>query len=856
MQNRTNIRPRSARTTRVAWFCWLAFAAPAAAQSLTLPEIPPKAAWQHTHQICEDAWCKYPPQRPRLPVPPLDLLALRNLNEIEPNDDIAEAQVLPLGTNPGQDRDIDINGNIINPSDVDAFRFTAKKGDIIGIAGLASGNMDPLVGVFDSAGSLLILNDDDGGLSFLLPPATPFPPAQGPVDSTFTWFCPEDGDYHIAVFPFDATTIGPYKLKIRSRRPFFEAQADAPARQIVYLDFDGFIANPALIWESDINQEVAFSPLSEFIPDWGFVPADENAVIDKVVEIVEQNFDEMRNLGLNGNRPDDGIDGHFDVEVRNSRDDPDPAGQPFVTRVVIGGTIQQLGIQTIGLAEFIDPGNFQPEDHSIVLLDLLSASAADPNSINAIPRDPSMSKTDLVGLVIGNIVSHEIGHTIGCWHTELFNASQDSIMDTGGNLLARAEVGNDLMAGTSDDTNNMFLTDEYDFFEQVAFGLEPTDLRVSFALSTGARVPDTTPPSIFSTSPPRDAQLGSLTSITLILTEPVTGMTAGAIRINGQPATSLSGDSSGPYLFGGFSSVGFGTVTVQFVGAGVTDAADLAIPDDAWNYVVADAIPPAQTDIMPLPDSVLAFLDQVEGSFSEAVVDVDPAALTVNGSAATDVTGSGAGPYTFTGFAPPAHGSVDVQFAAGGARDAAENDVDAFAWQYQINDCNGNRMLDNEDLAAGRSNDCNNNDVPDDCESDLLSLDTGEPLNIQPNEIIELSGQELVTGGTLPLQFQWTLRGNPNIMNTFEPSAEFGPVPAGTYVVRVMVTDAAGCQATGFINITVGDGGGTIGLAPATAPPNAQACGASCAPNTAMAVLMLTMCLITVRRVHRARRFT
>lgn|GEM_PF-819783 len=47
-------------------------------------------------------------------------------------------------------------------------------------------------------------------------------------------------------------------------------------------------------------------------------------------------------------------------------------------------------------------------------------------------------------------------------------------------------------------------------------------------------------------------------------------------------------------------------------------------------------------------------------TFDAEVVGVRPAMLTVNGSPATSLSGAGAGPYVFTGFAPPALGPVEV----------------------------------------------------------------------------------------------------------------------------------------------------------------------------------------------------
>ena len=57
----------------------------------------------------------------------------------------------------------------------------------------------------------------------------------------------------------------------------------------------------------------------------------------------------------------------------NSRDNNDPMGQPGVSRVIVGGTVDELGFWTVGLAESVDPGNFAPAESAVVLLDQMSA---------------------------------------------------------------------------------------------------------------------------------------------------------------------------------------------------------------------------------------------------------------------------------------------------------------------------------------------------------------------------------------------------------------------------------------------------------------------------------------------------
>ena len=821
------------------------------AQQLQVPTIQSKTAARERAEVLENRWCRYPKGAPKKKTPAQGLLRLQSIDEQEPNDTIPTAQVIPLGTGPGQDVDIDVTGVISNGNDVDLFRFTANKGDILGVAGLGQNQMDPVLVVFNELGEGLIVNDDDGGLGISLPPTTPFPTGLRFTDSAFTWFVPEDGDYLLAVFPFDVSTIGPYTLQIRTRRPFFEAQVAPPSQQILFIDFDGAELVASDIWPfSTTVGQTTLSPLSSFLSGWGLTPADQNAVIDAILQRVEENFDDLRQTALNGDRDTDAIDGHFDVEIRNSRDHADPFGQPFVSRVIVGGTIAEVGIDTIGIAQFIDPGNYSAEDTAVVLLDLLSGPAFDPDSINFVSRDPGFDIVPLIGRVVGNIVAHEAGHFLGCWHTETFNQTI-CVMDAGGDLGPCAEVGPDNIAGTPDDIDMDFIVDQYDFFEGVAQGDEPTDLRVAFALATGATQIDTTPPALISETPTRGSQIGGLSSVSVILNESVTGMSAGALAINGSPATGLTGSGSGPYVFTGFAMPTTGTVTVVLSGAGVADAGGNVLAGDAWTYQILDTIPPGQQGVVPAPNAVLGSLTKIEFTFNEQVQGVVASGLTVNDSAATAVAGTGAGPYTFTGFDPPGHGAVSVTLAPGAAADTAGNPFAGLTWAYQIQDCNANGIIDSDDVTNGTSNDCNLSEVPDECEDGLLTLDVGGDVTLQPNEQATLGGNPLVSGGSPPFTILWTLQGNPGASTSSEANPTFGPAPVGTYVARVIVTDSIDCRELAFVNITVGDGGGTIGLISLTTD---QPCVGACAPNLAPAMIAAAATYFVTRLRRRRHR--
>jgi hypothetical protein len=433
-----------------------------------------------------------------------------------------------------------------------------------------SGDLDPFVAVWDSAGNLLAFNDDDGStydsyLAYAVPaagtyyvsigaylspiPSDPFNPASGPgsasegtydvrlglnsLDSDFFSIGLQAGDVIAAnlVAPLgarvslsdpggglridsnqDATSIEPgpfpgggaavltyvvetagthairvrgpvgaYTLELRVFRPALEL-ASAGVVQTVFVDFDGATVDPAIFGAAP--GAAVLSPLSAFLAGWGLAPVDESALIDAILAVIEENLStDMRVLGLNGDFDLSGIPGDFDVVLLNSRDHADPFGDPNVSRLIIGGTIPELTIGTIGIAQSIDPGNFATDESAVVLLDLLSAPASDPNSLNQFGLAGGATKIDLVAAGVGNIAAHEAGHFFANFHTDQFNAAPN-IMDQGGNLPNIVGVGGDLTLGTGDDFDVDFGPDA--FVPNEGFvGTEDTLNAVAFGLSTG-----------------------------------------------------------------------------------------------------------------------------------------------------------------------------------------------------------------------------------------------------------------------------------------------------------------------------------------------------------------------------------
>ena len=125
-----------------------------------------------------------------------------------------------------------------------------------------------------------------------------------------------------------------------------------------------------------------------------------------------------------------------------------------------------------------------------------------------------------------------------------------------------------------------------------------------------------------------------------------------------------------------------------------------------WEYTLIDTVAPTVTAINPVSGATLSHLTQIAVTFSEPVAGVDASDLLVNGQAASQVSGAGAGPYTFV-FAAPVPGTVPVSWAGShGIHDlaASPNVFGGGSWSYTLHpgEFSGNVVI-NEFLAANVS---------------------------------------------------------------------------------------------------------------------------------------------------------
>lgn len=364
--------------------------------------------------------------------------------------------------------------------DADFYLVDLEPGDVISAAFEPFG----VVEIYNPDGSLAIGSGNSA--SFIYPATSPLRHL-GSLGADHV--ARTSGTYAIGI----SQSGGSYEGEFRVARTGRQAGTSDDV-QIIYLDFDGGSFSPSLFDPFAPSDEVGLSPMIDFFPGWGLDPSDQDAVIDAVMTEVEKELgDHLRDQGIYGDRDLSGIPGELDIEIRNSRDHQDIWGQKNVSRVIIGGSIEESGIPTIGIAQSIDPGNLDAEETALVLLDVLSGAPEEfgDSTLNSYSWDVSTSKAEMVGAGVGVIVAHEVGHFVGNWHTETGNEIFN-IMDAGGDLAGTFGVGPDRIFGTEDDIDVHFVADVFSVQEGFS-GMADSESRTGFAFLTGP-LPDTQPP--------------------------------------------------------------------------------------------------------------------------------------------------------------------------------------------------------------------------------------------------------------------------------------------------------------------------------------------------------------------------
>ncbi len=344
--------------------------------------------------------------------------------------------------------------------DADYYAVRLRKGDVLG-GTITGGATDLRVDRYDGRPRISSTFD----ITFIHPAESPLP---GGGSATISYVAERSGWYAVSTI----AGAGAYRILLEVYRPGSET-AGRKIKQKIFLDFDGERVNTGTLFGG--AGVTRLSPLRSFLAGWDLTRDDLDAVIDRTVATVKENIrNDLRERGLNGK---------LRVKVRNSRDHRDRFGDRNVSRVIVGGTIEESGIPTIGIAESIDPGNFAHEETALVLLDILSDP--DPTfepSLNAY-LTPASNRVKFVGTAIGNIVSHEVGHFVGSYHVDQFNDTLN-LMDQGGNFPLLYGVGPDGVGGTADDPDVDFGVDVYNPNEGFG-GLENTLNNTAWAFVLG-----------------------------------------------------------------------------------------------------------------------------------------------------------------------------------------------------------------------------------------------------------------------------------------------------------------------------------------------------------------------------------
>ncbi len=181
---------------------------------------------------------------------------------------------------------------------------------------------------------------------------------------------------------------------------------------------------------------------------------------------------------------------------------------------------------------------------------------------------------------------------------------------------------------------------------------------------SAAVVVDNTVPTVVAVEPAAESVVASVTSVTVTLSEPVVGLLAGDLKLNGVAAISVSG--SNPYVFTGFGTVAEGEVEAVLDSTAL-DSAGNALAQTDWMFTIVSPIPLTvaldSVDVTSGSFTNLASVDFVT-TFSEPVEDLTTASITAVNATIQSVVALTSRTFTFVAV-PQGDGLVTVQIPAG-----------------------------------------------------------------------------------------------------------------------------------------------------------------------------------------------
>ena len=309
----------------------------------------------------------------------------------------------------------------VDAEDFDWYSLDMQEGDVLSAA------------VEDSARHLVFAGADgkvylasDLDRSDLLPAASPL--LKG-GNANLALVIAETGRHYFRV----GHGAGRYSATLIARRA---GHGQESTKQVLFVDFDGVDFDASFLGG---RADARLSPLHKFLENQG-IAQDEDHIIDLALATLKENLvDDIQ----------EALEADVFLDIQNSRDHPDSWGAPNVSRVIVGGSRSELGLETIGIAESVDVGNFVLNETAVVLLDRITDPLWEP-SFSAVQRAPGVSMPDLLGLALGNIIAHEAGHLIASFHTGHADYPWQ-IMDASPEAAGFLGAGPDKTLGTEDD---------------------------------------------------------------------------------------------------------------------------------------------------------------------------------------------------------------------------------------------------------------------------------------------------------------------------------------------------------------------------------------------------------------------
>lgn len=212
---------------------------------------------------------------------------------------------------------------------------------------------------------------------------------------------------------------------------------------------------------------------------------------------------------------------------------------------------------------------------------------------------------------------------------------------------------------------------------------------------------DTTAPTVTIAQPPSPTNQTTITSVAVDFNESITGLGTGSFTTSGVTVDAVNGSGSS-YTIDISLTGADGAKTIQLPADAVTDLAGNGNVASNTVSITLDTAAPTVATRVPATNATISSLSQVSVTFSRSVTGVTAGDLTVNTSAATGVTGTGSGPYLFTGFDAPNDGLVNVELAAGSIIDTTVGNAFAgSSWSYTVDSSGIDVEITSADVASG-----------------------------------------------------------------------------------------------------------------------------------------------------------